>query len=74
MVRILSVLTKEIMASDKRRPTKRALDAGELQRSRAWSGRCSLEAHSPDLRHFRAFFWLRAFTAPKHYPRPPQRQ
>jgi hypothetical protein len=31
------------------------LDAGELQRSRAWSGRCSPEAHSPDLRLFKHF-------------------
>jgi len=23
---------------------------------------------------FQEFFWLRVFSAPKHYPRPPQRQ
>ena len=55
---------------------RRALDAGEPQRSRAWGGRCSPEAHSPDLRHLRQAFreaWLRVFSASEQSPRPPQR-
>ena len=42
--------------------TKRAPDAGDAQRSRAWAGRCSLDAHSPNLRQ--TFFWLDGFAVP----------
>jgi len=34
------------------------LTGGYAQRSCAWAGRCSLEAHSPNLRHFRALSTL----------------
>ena len=44
------------------RPTKRAFDGWDDKRQCACSGRCSLEARSPDLRHFRAF------STPKQNP------
>jgi hypothetical protein len=42
--------------------TKRALDGWDGKRQCACSGRCSPEAHSPDLRHFRAL------STPKQNP------
>ncbi|MBE0672533.1 MAG: hypothetical protein IH588_18300 [Anaerolineales bacterium] len=54
----------------KKRLTKRAPDAGDGKRQCACSGRCSLEAHSPDLRTSQAvsyalsFFWLDGFAVP----------
>ncbi|MBE0672530.1 MAG: hypothetical protein IH588_18285 [Anaerolineales bacterium] len=52
------------------RLTQRAPDAGDGKRQCACSGRCSLEAHSPDLRQSQAvsyalsFFWLDGFAVP----------
>jgi hypothetical protein len=51
-----------VMESSTPCPTPRALDAGDAQRSRAWAGRCSLDAHSPNLRQ--TFFWLDGFAVP----------
>ncbi|HLF32433.1 MAG TPA: hypothetical protein VI566_15570, partial [Xanthomonadales bacterium] len=44
------------------RPTQRALDAGDCRFAACGTLRSQ------------TFFWLRVFSAPEHYPRPPQRQ
>ena len=37
---------------------RRGHGGGNAQRSCAWAGRCSPEAHSPNLRVFKQFAWL----------------